>query len=29
MISLGKYNGSFNSVNNLSVRICVPSKTKD
>ena len=28
-ISLGKCSGSYNSVNDLSMRICVPSKTKD
>ena len=29
MISLDRYNGSCNSVCDLSMRICVPSKTKD
>ena len=29
MISLGTSNGSCNSANDLSMRICVPSKTKD
>ena len=29
MISLNKCNGSCNSVNDISMKICVPSKTKD
>ena len=29
MVSLDKCSGSFNSVGKLSMRICVPSKTKD
>ena len=28
MISLDKYNGSCNSVDGLSAKICVPNKTK-
>ena len=29
MISLGKCSGSFNSVDDLSIGICVPNKTKN
>ena len=29
MISLDKYNGSCNSVNDVSMKMCVSSKTKD
>ena len=29
MISLDKCSGSCNSVNNLSIKICVPNKTED
>ena len=29
MVSLDKYSENCNSVNNSSMRICVPSKTKD
>ena len=29
VIRLGKFSGSCNSGNDLSMRICVPSKTKD
>ena len=29
IVSLDKCNGSFNVVNDLSTKICVPSKTKD
>ena len=29
MIWLDKYSGSCNSVDDLSTKICVPSKTKD
>ena len=29
MISLDKYNGSWNTVDDFSTKICVPSKTKD
>ena len=29
MVVLGKYSGSYNSVDDLSTKICVPSKIKD
>ena len=29
MISLDKFNGSCNAVDDLSIKICVPSETKD
>ena len=29
MVSLGKCSGSCNSSNDLSIKICIPSKTKD
>ena len=29
MISLVKFNGSFNAVNDLSTKTCIPSKTKN
>ena len=29
MISLEKCNGSFNVIDDLSTKLCVPSKTKD
>ena len=29
MVSLDKYNGSCNAIDDLSTKICVPSETKD
>ena len=29
MISPDEYNGSYNAVDDLSIKICVPSETKD
>ena len=29
MISLDKYNGSINTLSEISVRICAPNKTED
>ena len=29
MISLGECNGSWNAINDLPTKICVPSETKD